>query len=33
MYLVNLMEGVDAKAVNSAEFIKSIRANLEKRLD
>ena len=30
--LVNLMEGVDAKAVNSAEFIKAIRTNLEKRL-
>ena len=30
--LVNLMEGVEAKAVNSAEFIKAIRANLEKRL-
>ncbi len=30
--LVNLMEGVDAKAVNSAEFIKTIRTNLEKRL-
>ena len=25
-------EGVEAKAVNSAEFIKAIRANLEKRL-
>jgi len=31
-YLVNLMEGVEAKAVNSADFIKAIRANLEKRL-
>ena len=30
--LVNLMEGVEAKAVNSAEFIKTIRTNLEKRL-
>ena len=30
--LVNLMEGVEAKAVNSAEFIKAIRTNLEKRL-
>ena len=30
--LVNLMEGVEAKAVNSADFIKAIRANLEKRL-
>ena len=31
--LVNLMEGVEAKAVNSADFIKAIRTNLEKRLD
>ena len=30
--LVNLMEGVEAKAVTSAEFIKAIRTNLEKRL-
>ena len=30
--LVNLMEGVEPKAVNSEEFLKSIRANLEKRL-
>ena len=30
--LVNLMEGVDAHAVNSSDFIKAIRANLEKRL-
>ena len=30
--LVNLMEGVEAKAVTSAEFIKTIRTNLEKRL-
>ena len=30
--LVNLMEGIEAKAVNSAEFIKTIRTNLEKRL-
>ena len=30
--LVNLMEGVEANAVNSADFIKAIRANLEKRL-
>ncbi len=30
--LVNLMEGVTPKAVNSADFIKAIRANLEKRL-
>ena len=30
--LVNLMEGVEAKAVNSADFIKAIRTNLEKRL-
>ena len=30
--LVNLMEGVDAKAVNSADFIAAIRKNLEKRL-
>ncbi|MBO4803806.1 MAG: NADP-dependent isocitrate dehydrogenase, partial [Muribaculaceae bacterium] len=30
--LVNLMEGVEAKAVNSTEFIKTIRTNLEKRL-
>jgi len=31
-YLVNLMEGVEAKAVNSADFIQAIRTNLEKRL-
>ena len=30
--LVNLMEGVEAKAVNSADFIAAIRAHLEKRL-
>ena len=30
--LVNLMEGVEAKALNSADFIKAIRTNLEKRL-
>ena len=30
--LVNLMEGVEAKAVNSLDFLKAIRANLEKRL-
>ena len=30
--LVNLMEGVLPKAVNSADFLKAIRANLEKRL-
>jgi len=30
--LVNLMEGVEAKQVNSADFIAAIRANLEKRL-
>ena len=30
--LVNLTEGIEAKAVNSAEFIKTIRTNLEKRL-
>lgn len=30
--LVNLMEGVEAKAVNSADFIAAIRERLEKRL-
>lgn len=30
--LVNLMEGVEAKAVNSASFIAAIRERLEKRL-
>ena len=30
--LVNLMEGVEAKAVNSAGFIAAIRERLEKRL-
>lgn len=30
--LVNLMEGVLPKAVNSADFLKAIRENLEKRL-
>ena len=30
--LVNLMEGVTPKAVNSAQFIKAIRERLEKRL-
>ncbi len=30
--LVNLMEGVEAKQVNSADFIACIRKNLEKRL-
>jgi len=30
--LVNLMEGVEAKQVNSADFIAAIRGNLEKRL-
>ena len=30
--LVNLMEGVEAKAVNSAGFIAAIRGRLEKRL-
>jgi len=27
-----MTEGVEAKAVNSADFIKAIRTNLEKRL-
>ena len=31
-WLVNLMEGVEAKAVNSAGFIAAIRERLEKRL-
>jgi isocitrate dehydrogenase len=30
--LVNLMEGVEAKAVNSSDFIAAIRAHLEERL-
>jgi isocitrate dehydrogenase len=30
--LVNLMEGVEAKALNSADFLKAIRVRLEKRL-
>ena len=30
--LVNLMEGIEPKQVNSLDFIKAIRANLEKRL-
>ena len=30
--LVNLMEGIEPKQVNSLDFIKSIRTNLEKRL-
>ena len=30
--LVNLMEGVEPTAVNSEQFLKAIRANLEKRL-
>ena len=30
--LVNLMEGVEPKAVNSEEFLKAIRVNLERRL-
>ena len=30
--LVHLMEGVEAKPVNSKDFIAAIRANLEKRL-
>lgn len=30
--LVNLLEGVEARAVNSADFLKAIRAHLEKRL-
>ena len=30
--LVNLMEGIEPKQVNSLEFIQAIRANLEKRL-
>ena len=30
--LVNLMEGVEAKPVNSAGFIAAIRERLEKRL-
>ena len=30
--LVNLMEGVTPKAVNSADFIGAIRQRLEKRL-
>lgn len=31
--LVNLMEGVTPKAVNSADFIKAIRERLEKRFN
>ena len=31
--LVNLMEGVEAKAVNSSDFIAAIRAHLEERLN
>ncbi|MCM1319063.1 MAG: NADP-dependent isocitrate dehydrogenase [Muribaculaceae bacterium] len=30
--LVNLMEGIEPKAVNSEQFLKAIRENLEKRL-
>ena len=30
--LVNLAEGIDAKAVNTADFIKAIRERLEKTL-
>jgi isocitrate dehydrogenase len=30
--LVNLMEGIEPKAVNSADFIAAIRQRLEKRL-
>ncbi len=30
--LVGLAEGIDAKAVNSAEFLSAIRANLDKKL-
>ena len=30
--LVNLMEGIEPKAVNSEDFLKAIRVNLEKRL-
>jgi isocitrate dehydrogenase len=31
--LVNMAEGLDTKQVNSAEFIKTIRTNLEKKLN
>lgn len=30
--LVNLMEGIEPKAVNSRDFLLAIRANLEKRM-
>ena len=30
--LVNLMEGIEPKAVNSEQFLKAIRENLERRL-
>ncbi len=31
--LVNLVEGGDAKAVNTADFIRAIREHLEKKLE
>jgi len=31
--LVNLMEGITPKALNSQDFLKEIRSRLEKRLE